>query len=115
MRYRALSPSGDYLFGQGAYFLVNSPATVAQAIKTRLKLLAGEWFLDDRVGLNTNLILGRNTEGTRDREVQKRILGTLGVTRIVRYQSTINVRDFRVVALVDTIYGEQITINETFS
>lgn len=114
MRYRALSPTGDYLFGAGAYFLVNSPATVAQAIKTRLKLFAGEWFLDNRVGLNLDLILGRNTAGTRDREIQKRIAGTVGVTRIVSYRSTLEVRNFTVVATVDTIYGEQVTINETF-
>jgi hypothetical protein len=114
MRYRALSPTGDYLFGASAYFLVNSPATVAQAIKTRLNLLAGEWFLDNRVGLNTDLILGRNTAGTRDREVQKRILGTTGVTGIASYQSTLDGRDFNVVAIVDTVYGDQVTINETF-
>lgn len=41
MRYRVLSPTGDYTFGQGpGEFLVNSPAAVAQAIGTRLRLMA---------------------------------------------------------------------------
>ena len=46
MRNRAMDANGDYQFGRSGLFLVDSPAGVAQAIKTKLLLAAGEWFLD---------------------------------------------------------------------
>lgn len=47
MRYRKLNTNGDYTFGQAqSNFYVNTPEAVAQAVKTRLLLIQGEWFLD---------------------------------------------------------------------
>lgn len=105
MKYRKLSAQGDYLFGTGAEFLRNTPATVAQAITTKLKLYAGEWFLDTREGLDKSLILGNNTQGTRDAEIQRVILSTPGVTSLVSYGSEVTGRSFAVAATVDTLYG----------
>lgn len=111
MRYRQMSAAGDYLFGYGTHFLVDSPACVAQAAITRLKLLKKEWFLDDREGLDLDQILGYGTQATRDQQVQQRILGTPGVKAISRYSSQVIGREFTVTATIDTIYGE-ITISE---
>lgn len=111
MRYRKLSPSGDYIFGMGATFLVDSPATVAQAVLTRLRLYVGEWFLDKREGLALDAILGYGTQATRDREIQERILGTPGVRSLASYSSSVEGRAFRVTATIDTIYGTT-TISE---
>jgi len=105
MRYRELDPNGDYVFMGNSPFLVNSPATVAQAVLTRLRLFTEEWFLDNRIGLNKKMILGYRTALTRDLAVKRRILETQGVTRLTKYYSTVDVRDFRVVATIDTIYG----------
>lgn len=105
MRYRQLSPDGDYVFSGQSPFLVNSPAAVAQAVLTRLRLYTGEWFLDARVGLNKARILGYGTALTRDLEVQRRILGTVGVVRLRSYRSTVEGRRFRVAANIDTVYG----------
>jgi len=114
MRYRALSPEGDFAFAGNSYFLVNSPATVAQAIRTRMALFAREWFLDSRVGLDKELILGYGTQSTRDQEVKQRIIGTPGVLAITRYSSSVDAeRAFTVSARVTTIYGE-VDINEVF-
>lgn len=114
MKYRAMSPSGDYIFGPATYFLTNTPAAVAQSIKTRLSLFTGEWFLDNQEGLNKNQILGNNTAGTRDREIQQRILGTPGVNSLLAYNSGVdNKRNFTVTANVDTIYGA-VTITQVF-
>lgn len=113
MRYRSLSPSGDYKFGNGSRdFLRDSPATVAQAVTTRLLLLKGEWFLDTSEGTPyATEILGTNTQSTRDRAVRNRILGTQGVREILSYFSEVQDRGFRVTATVDTIYG-QITVTQ---
>lgn len=105
MRYRMEDPTGDYIFGTSAPFLVNTPAAVGQAVLTRLKLYAREWFLDQREGLDLNLIFGYGTQATRDHEVQRRIIETIGVKRILTYNSRVNGRVFSVAAEVDTIYG----------
>lgn len=109
MRYRTLTESNDYSFGEaGQNFLVNSPAAVGQAVLTRLKLIQGEWFLDQTAGVPYNTeILGAGTENTRDLAYQTTILQTQGVTGIVDYASYLNptTRAFVVAATVDTIYG----------
>lgn len=110
MRYRALDTNGDYTFGQnGANMLVDSPATVGQAIGTRLKLRQGEWFLDSTVGVPYDTqILGTDTESTRDQAMQTAILDTQGVTQIVDYASYLDptTREFTMAAVVDTQYGQ---------
>ena len=108
MRYRQLSPPGDYVFGQGTTeFLVNTPAAVAQAIETRLKLWTGEWFLDQTEGTPySTLILGRGTTGTYDQAIQSRVLGTQGVQSIDQYVSLLSAnRQLSVYMLLSSIYG----------
>lgn len=111
MRYRQMDAAGDYVFGQGSKFLANTPECVAQAVRTRLKLFAGEWFLDDRIGLDLNKILGYGTQFTRDLEVQSRIADTQGVLSISEYNSRVDGRAYSVTATIDTVYGAA-TINE---
>lgn len=116
MRYRVLSPSGDYVFGQGSSeFLVNSPETVAQAVLTRLKLAQGEWFLDLEEGTPYGTqILGENTQSTYDIALRARILDTPGVRSIVAYASSLDTttRKLTVTCTIDTDFG-QTTIQET--
>ena len=107
MRYRALSSSGDYTFGQsGANFLVNDAASVAQSIRTRLLLLEGEWFLDVTSGTPyATDILGKGTQALYDAALRARILGTQGVNSIISYSSELKKRTLTVTSTVDTIYG----------
>lgn len=112
MRYREMSAAGDYQFGTNTPFLANVPQAVAQAVQTRMRLLAGEWFLDTSIGLNTDLILGVRTQNTRDIEIKRQILETQGVNELLSYTSTVDGRSLIVTALLDTIYG-QTTVTET--
>lgn len=107
MRQRALLEDGDYSFGTGAPFLVNSPTLVAQAVMQRLRLNTGEWFLDSQEGLPLeDQILGHNTALTRDLAIRVRILDTQGVQRISEYMSYLDSdRGFVVLATIDTVYG----------
>lgn len=111
MRYRALDADGDMTFGAGqANFLINSPAAVAQAIRTRLLLLVTEWFLDQEEGTPYQTqILGVRTQETRDAAIQDRILGTDGVSSIDSYQSIVDpiVRSYTVSGTVTTIFSDQ--------
>lgn len=111
MRYRALTATGDMTFGAGqANFLIDSPEAVAQAVQTRLRLLRREWFLDTSEGTPyADEVMGTNTAATRDQAIRKRILGTQGVTGIVKYASQVVGREFHVQATISTRYG-QITL-----
>jgi hypothetical protein len=103
-----MDANGDYTFGTGVPFLVNTPECVAQAVLTRLNLMTGEWFLDTSDGTDYDGgIIGHASEGTRDIVVRLRILGTPGVTQIDEYISYVdNQRNYVVLATIDTLYGQ---------
>lgn len=107
MRNRAMDANGDYQFGRSGLFLVDSPAGVAQAIKTKLLLAAGEWFLDADEGTPySTQVLGYGTQDSRDLAMKERILATPGVVEILQYGSTVVDRRFSVSATVSTQYGQ---------
>jgi hypothetical protein len=110
MRYRALDADGDMQFGQSQNdFLINSPAAVAQAVLTRLRLIQGEWYLDNTEGTPWSTeILGVRTRPTYDRALRDRISGTQGVKSILEYSSNLDGRRLTVQARIDTIYGEAV-------
>lgn len=109
MRIRALTPAGDMQFGQGQRdFYQNTPDGVAQAIRTRLDLLLGEWFLDTTDGTAwATQVLGKYTESTRNLVIRQRILQTPGVVSIDAYSISLDpdARIFAVQATVTTLYG----------
>jgi hypothetical protein len=107
VRYRALDSSGDYSFGRGQdNFLVDQPETVAQAIRTRLLLMTGEWFLDVTEGTPyTTDVVGEHTQFTYDAAIQSRVTETPGVLQITTYTSSVVNRALSIDMTVDTIYG----------
>lgn len=109
MRYRKLSASGDYTFGNGQQdFYRDVPEAVGQACKTRLLLWLGEWFLDTQEGTPMMQgILGKHTLQQADITIQNRALGTQGLTGIQNYTSSIepDTRGLLAEFDIDTIYG----------
>lgn len=109
MRYRKLSPTGDYVFGGNlANFYINVPAAPGQAVQTRLQLWQGEWFLDNTVGTPyPQGVLGKHSQQMADTTVQDQVLNTQGISDIASFQSTLNrvTRGYSVTLSVDTIYG----------
>lgn len=112
MRYRKLDNNGDYCFGHGlADFHEDSPEAVAQAVKTRLRLFTGEWFLDSAEGTPwTQAVLGRHTAETRAPALRERILGTAGVTALTAFEAGFDgeSRRLTVNAVAETLYGEAV-------
>lgn len=110
MRYRALDANGDYSGGRGqGNFLINSPACVAQSVVTRLRLWAGEWFLDKTEGTPwLQQVLGRHSEAIYDLAIRTRVLGTAGVTGIDNYSSSRDptTRKLSVSMTINTIFGQ---------
>lgn len=109
MRVRKLSPSGDVMFGQGlANFYINSPFGVGQKVVTRLKLIAGEWFLDQSVGTPWfTEIFGYANPTIRDLVVKNVILTTDHVNEITSYSSSVNsaTREYLITADIATDFG----------
>jgi len=117
MIYRQLSSTGDYTFGMnGGNFFVNTPAAIAQAIQTRLRLAQGEWFLNVNEGVPfAAQILGAGKIMSYNAAIQQTILSTSGVLEITAYQSNVDpsTRKASISCTVKTIYG-QATVNHTF-
>ena len=117
MRYRPLDANGDYTVGRP--FLANTPAAVAQAIQTRLRLWLGEFFLDTTDGTPwLSQILGPRAASNPDAAIKQRILGTPGVSSIVSYSSSFNggSRALTVNAVVQTDFSAApITISQVIT
>jgi hypothetical protein len=118
VRYRRLSPSGDYQFGQQqADFWRDQPEAVAQAVQTRLRLELGDWFLDTTDGTDwRGSVLGNRTAFTRDAVIRSRVLLTPGVKAILGYNSRVNpdTRAFSAGMSLDTIYGRFVIEAQVF-
>jgi len=109
VKYRRLDKQGDMVLGRGdADFLRNSPECVAQACATRLRLLAGEWFLDVTEGTPyMPAVLGKHTRESYDLAIRRRVLETEGVTEIEEYESIVDgeTRRLTVNIRINTVYG----------
>ena len=128
MRYRKLSPTGDYVFGGSqADFLVDSPNAVAQAVGTSLRLWLGEWYLNINDGVPyPESVIGYHSKEEADTAIQTAILGVTviisatnvpggyspgqsapGVNSIVNFQSAIDptTRAYSASCTLNTIYG----------
>lgn len=87
MKYRTLDSNGDYSFGKSTQDLLLNADAVAQAIKTNLLLLQGEWWEDTSEGLPLfQNILGQSGTpehlSAADLLIKERILSTQGVSQI---------------------------------
>lgn len=109
MRYRILTSDDDYSFGNGQLdFYRDVPAAPGQAVKTRLLLFRGEWFLDTDEGTPYfEGVLGKHSIDLANATIQQRAIGSQGVVDIKNYVSDLNPdsRKLSVEFQVDTIYG----------
>lgn len=111
MRYRRVTGTGDYSFGQSSLDYATDLEAVGQAVQTKLKLLLGEWWEDTADGLPLwqTILQQRATEDgmrTIDLLVQARILETPNVTGIVSYESAVKNRAYQATATIDTTFGQ---------
>ena len=111
IKYRRLDSNGDYVFGSNQQSFITGVDAVSQAIKTRLKLLKGEWWEDENEGLPLfQNILGQPGTAqnlqSADLLIRDVISSTPDVTAIKDYKGLYNNRSYSVSCTVDTKYGE---------
>lgn len=118
MRYRKLDSNGDYTLGRRDEILEETEA-VAQAVKTRILLLLGEWWENPKDGTPLfEEVLGQRyrTDETPD-EVDlvfsERINGTQGVADITNLDSRIDpeTRVYTASITVKTIYDTEFSVS----
>lgn len=118
MRYRKLDSSGDYIFGRRDEMLEETEA-VAQAVKTRILLLLGEWWENPKDGTPLfEEVLGQRyrTDETPDQVdlvFSERINGTQGVADITNFESRIDpeTRVYTASITVKTIYDTEFSVS----
>lgn len=114
MRYRREDSNGDYSFGQGdSTFLTNAPEAVVQAVKTRLNLWRGDWFLDTAAGTPyREAVLDKSYASAM--AIREHILGTEGVTEIISLDAKRDpdTRKMTLTATINTRYGKTTVTSE---
>lgn len=109
MRYRKLTADDDYSFGNSQLdFYRDEPAAVGQAVKTRLLLWLGEWFLDIEEGTPyMQGILGKYSVDVANTTIQDRVINTQGLVDFENYESVKDAdnRSLSVEFDINTIYG----------
>jgi hypothetical protein len=113
MRYRKLDANGDYTFGGNANDFVTGELAVAEAVKTNLLLLSGEWWEDTSQGVPVfKSIIG--TTGSPDNLravdsiIQAAALSAQGVIGISNYTGVFNglTRTYAITCKITTQYGD---------
>ncbi len=118
MRYRKLDSNGDYTLGRRDEILEDTEA-VAQAVKTRILLLLGEWWENPKDGTPLfEEVLGQRyrTDETPDQVdlvFSERINGTQGVADITNFESRIDpeTRVYTASITVKTIYDTEFSVS----
>lgn len=118
MKYRKLDKNGDYILGKRNEICEDTEA-VAQAVKTRILLLYGEWWETPSDGT----LLFENVFGHRlktdeqpdeiDLVFADRINGTMGVSEITKFESQVNPekRVYSAEITIKTIYNTEFSIS----
>lgn len=111
---RRLAAGHDISFGLGLSDYAKDAEAVAQNVKTRLLLLAGEWFLDAGAGLPylRDVVKKPANVALAESLIKRRILETDGVASIDSFSLSFDsaTRRMTVVATVKTIYDDQTQI-----
>lgn len=120
MRYRMLDSDGDYSFGRGQQNITYGTYAVAQAIKTRLMLLQGEWWEDTEEGLPLFQQIVGHTGSEKNKDIvdsliKERIINTPNVLNISNFTSTFDskTRTYSFQSKVKTAFGD-VVVAKTF-
>ena len=87
-----LNSDGDWRFGRGRAAYLKDAEAVRQNVVTRLKSFKRDCYTDTEANIDWVLLLGsRGTKNTIEREVERVVLSTDGVTTITELSINVSV------------------------
>jgi hypothetical protein len=106
---RRLDQNWDMTFGQGLSNYVKDQTAVAQAVRSRLFLLRGEWFLDVDAGIPylQEIAVKPSNLSLAESYIKQEIIDTDGVQELTSFDMNFdpNTRTLNMAITVTTIYG----------
>ena len=111
MRFRNLTADGDWVFGKGRNSYLKNNEALMMNIKTRLLSFLNDCFFDMEAGIDWWNLLGEKDQKAILVSVQRIVLRSSQVKRIVDLQSHLNNRRFSITLSVEFANGE--IINDT--
>jgi hypothetical protein len=107
----------DWTFGRGNADYIKDEKAIYQNALTRLRSFKNDWFLDIDAHIDWISLLGsRDKKAEIMREIERVILNTEGVTTITKLEviEILN-RQLRVAVSFNTVFGNELQINEQIS
>ena len=109
MRFRNLDTNGDWVFGKGRNSYVKDDKALMLNIKTRLLSFLGDCFFDVDAGIDWWNLLGEKDVKRLAASVQRIILNSYGVKRIVKLDYSLNNRALSITASLEFLDGAILT------
>lgn len=114
MRVSRITSGNDWTFGRGKANYATKANAVHQKVKTRLQCFINDWVMDVDFGIDWIELLGRKgTQSTIKSEVERMILGTVGVARIEALEIITDrtLRTATINATIVDVYSDTFTID----
>lgn len=109
MRFRNVNENGDWVFGKGRNSYLKGNEALMMNIKTRLLSFLNDCFFDTEAGIDWWNLLGGKDRKALLASIQRVVLRSSQVKRIVDMQSMINNRKFAITLSVEFANGEILT------
>lgn len=106
MRFRNLDANGDWTFGKGRNSYVSRNEALMLNIKTRLLSFLGDCFFDTEAGIDWWNLLGGKQVKQLAASVQRVILDSYGVQRIVNLDYSLKNRRLSLNIQIEFLDGE---------
>ena len=107
MRVRALSSTGDWMFGHSQSDYISGNACIEQDIQTALSSFLGNCFFDATSGIDWYNLLGGKNEAALVLAINAAILNVAGVTGLLQTSLAWDKnRNFKVTYAVTTVYSK---------
>lgn len=102
-------PTGYLVFENGLPVMIQGKESIAQNIRSRLRTVKGEYFLDTRIGFDYQNAFEKGNKRLLQYEIKKAILSTPGVRELRSFEMTIDdKRTATFEAVIETIDNETI-------
>lgn len=109
MRFRNIDENGDWVFGKGRNSYLRGNEALMMNIKTRLLSFLNDCFFDTDAGIDWWNLLGGKDQKALLASIQRVVLRSSHVKRIVDMQSNLNNRKFAITLSVEFANGEILT------